>query len=78
MLWVGCANVSDYDATQPAALPSTEAITWHCFATAEVFFWKRLFRKIDTGPAISKLNDVLGKILGAEREITMVEQPPSK
>jgi hypothetical protein len=78
-LWVGCANVSDFDATQPAAdLPSKEAITWHCFATAEVPFWKRLFRKIDTGPATSKLNAVLGKILGAEREITLMEQPQSK
>jgi hypothetical protein len=79
MLWVGCANVSDFDATQPAAdLPSKEAITCHCFATAEVRFWNRLFRKIDTGPATSKLNAVIGKILGAEREITLMEQPQSK
>src|SRR5262245_38288909 len=46
MLWVGCANVTT-DET------STDPIVWHCFATAEVFFWKRLFRTIDTEPALT-------------------------
>jgi hypothetical protein len=78
MLWVGCGNVSDPDATHPAALPLKEAITWHCFVSAEVFFWKRLFRSIDTGPGVSRLDGVLGKILGAEPEITIVEQPQRK
>ena len=48
---------------------------WHCFATAEVFFWKRLFRKVETAPAVSKLNADLGDILRAEPEVTLVEEP---
>ncbi len=76
MLWVGVGNVIDDDATPLGdGPPAKEQVTWHCFATAEVFFWKRLFRKIDTKPALSKLNADLGQILSAEPEITLVEQP---
>jgi hypothetical protein len=76
LLWVGCGNVWDIETAQPRdAPPSTQSVTWHCFATAEVPFWKRIFRRIDTEPAVSKLNDTLGKILRAETDITIVEQP---
>jgi hypothetical protein len=76
LLWVGCGNVWDFDTAQPGdPPPSKESMTWHCFATAEVPFWKRMFRRIDTEPAVSKLNDTLGKILRAETDITIVEQP---
>jgi hypothetical protein len=76
MLWVGCGNVADSDSAQPADdLPAKEAIVWHCFATAEVFFWKRLFRKIDTEPAVAKLHEDLGRILRSEPDITLVEEP---
>jgi hypothetical protein len=68
MLWVGCGNVWDYDKAKPGdAPPSKEAVTWHCFATAEVPFWKRMFGKMNTEPAVSKLNGVLGQILRARR-----------
>jgi hypothetical protein len=50
-------------------------VTWHCFATAEVSFWKRMFQRIDTESAVIKLHDILRKILRAETDITIVEQP---
>lgn len=76
MLWVGCGNVTDYETAQPGdAPPATEAVIWHCFATAEVFFWKRLFRRIETAPAVSKLHADLGEILRAEPAVTLVQEP---
>jgi hypothetical protein len=32
------------------APPSKETATWHCFATADVPFLKRIFGRMDTGP----------------------------
>jgi hypothetical protein len=76
MLWVGCGNMSDHRTAKPGdAPPSKETVTWHCFATAEVPFLKRIFGKMDTGPAVSKLNAVLGEILGSEKEVTLIEEP---
>ena len=76
MLWAGCGNVWDYDTAKPEdAPPFKEAVTWHCFATAEVPFWTRIFGKINTEPAVSKLYSVLGEILRAEPHITLVEEP---
>jgi hypothetical protein len=75
MLWVGCGNVTDYETAQPGDGPPTkDDVIWHCFATAEVFFWKRLFRRIETQPAVSKLYTDLGEILSAEPEITLVQE----
>ena len=74
MLWVGCANVDDI-ADENAGPPRKEDIVWHCFATAEVFFWKRLFKRIDTEPAVAKLNRDLAEILRAEPQITLVPEP---
>jgi hypothetical protein len=75
MLWVGCGSV-DYESAQPGdGPPIKETVVWHCFVTAEVFFWKRLFRKIDTEPAVAKLYADLGQILSAEPEITLVQEP---
>src|SRR5687768_6189747 len=69
MLWVGCGNVTDYDSAQPGdGSPSKEDIVWHCFAIAEVSSWRRLFRKIDTEPALSKLNSDLERILSSESQ----------
>ena len=73
MLWVGCGNVCDYDTAKPDdPAPTKEQVTWHCFATAEVVFWKRLFRKVDTTSAVAKLYADLGNILRAEPEISIV------
>jgi len=76
MLWVGCGNVTDYETAQPGYdPPMKEDVVWHCFATAEVFFWKRLFRKVKTESAVSKLYADLGEILRAEPEVTLVQEP---
>ena len=74
LLWVGCANMTSLSASSDAP-PSKEQLTWHCFATAEVFFWKKLFRKIETEPAVAKLHADLGVILAAEPSITLVPEP---
>jgi hypothetical protein len=75
MLWVGCGNVTDFDAPPEDVPPNKEDIVWHCFVTAEVFFWRRLIKKIDTEPAVAKLHADLGRILAAEPEITLVDEP---
>ena len=74
LLWVGCANMTDLSASSDVP-PPKEQITWHCFATAEVFFWKKLLRKIETEPAVAKLYADLGAILTAEPSITLVAEP---
>jgi hypothetical protein len=80
VLWVGCASLTDDDlagteGAGEAPPPAKEDIVWHCFATAEVFFVKRWLRKIDTQPAVAKLDHDLGEILRAEPEITLVPEP---
>ena len=75
MLWVGCGNVTDYESARPGdGPPAKEDVIWRCIATAEVFFWKRLFRKIETEPAVHKLYADLGEILRAEPQITLVQE----
>ena len=76
MLWVGCSNVTDNNTAEPGdAPPSKEDVIWHCFATAEVLFWKRLFRNVDTGSAVTRLHEDLGRILRSEPAITLVDEP---
>lgn len=73
-LWVGCGNLRDYDTAQPGdGPPAKEDVTWHCFATGEVPFWKRLFQNVDTGQAVSKLHTDLGNILRSDSEIRLVD-----
>jgi hypothetical protein len=74
LLWVGCTNMTDLSAS-PDVLPPKGKITWHCYAAAEVFFWKKLFRKIETEPAVARLHADLGAILAAEPSITLVAEP---
>lgn len=74
LLWVGCANMTDLSAS-PEVPPPKEQITWHCFATAEVPFWKKLFSKIETEPVVAKLKADVGGILAAEPSITLVLEP---
>jgi hypothetical protein len=76
MLWVGCANVADDETAESGdGPPVKENVIWHCFAMAEVFFWRRLFRRIETGPAVSKLHMDLGEILRADPEVILVREP---
>ena len=75
-LWVGCGNSPDYDTAKPGdGPPSKEDVMWHCFAVAEAFFLRRWFSKVDTGPALSKLDADLASILSSEPQITLVAQP---
>lgn len=76
MLWVGCGSMMDDLTDVPDGIPpAKEEVVWHCFAFAEVPFWKKLFAKIDTAPAASRLHADLGRILAAEPRITLVEEP---
>jgi hypothetical protein len=75
MLWVGCGNMTDMELAPDDAPPKKEDVVWHCFVKVEVFFWKRWFRKIDTSPAVSKLHTDLGRMLAADPQITLVEEP---
>ena len=71
MLWVGCGNLDEPD----AAIPPNDEIVWHCFAHAESGFLKRIFGKVDTAPALSRLNRQLHEMLTNEPGITMVGEP---
>ena len=76
MLWVGCGNVVDYDTAQPDdPPPAKEDVVWYCFATAEVSFLKRIFKKPDTSAQVSKLDADLRAILCGEPDIALVAQP---
>jgi len=71
MLWVGCGNVDDSAEDDP----SSSMITWHCFPSAEVPLFKRIFGKQDTSAALSKLDADLRFILSAARTIRWVADP---
>lgn len=73
-LWVGCANMMDFESVHDGT-SNKEDIVWHCFVTAEIPFFKRLFRKIDTASAVSKLNADIARILAAEPQIKLVDEP---
>jgi hypothetical protein len=51
------------------------AIVWHCFAVAEVPFWKRLFRRQDTAVALQKLEEDVGAILLENSDIQLMDEP---
>jgi hypothetical protein len=44
-------------------------------AQVYVPFWKRLFQRVDTGPAVSTLYVDLGTILRSDPEIRLIEHP---
>jgi hypothetical protein len=73
-LFVGCANMWDPNLSHGLP-PNKNEIVWHCFATAETPFWKRLFRRPDTTSAVAKLHEDLGRLLTAESQIQLVEEP---
>ena len=75
MLWIGCANVDDYDtAKEGDPPPGKEDILWTCFVEAEKPLFGRLFKKIDTSQGIRKLTEELKSILEAEPEIKIIEE----
>lgn len=73
-LWIGCGNVTDLE-DDAAAAPAGTEVVWTCFTEAEIPFWKRLFGKPDTGPAIEKLTATLESIFANEPRIQQVPEP---
>ena len=73
-LWVGCGNMMDYGAAREGdPPPAIEDVTWTCFSTAQVPWMKRLLGKVDTAPALAKLDADLEAILRGEARIRLVE-----
>lgn len=76
MLWVGCGNMVDYStAKETDPPPPKEQVTWYCFAMAEIPFFRRLFNKPDTAPALQKLNADLSDILSGDPRISLTGEP---
>ena len=71
LLWVGCGNVDESVDDDP----SNNRVIWHCFSSAEVPLFKRLFTRLDTATALSKLDADLHAILNAEPAIRLVSEP---
>jgi hypothetical protein len=80
-LWIGCGNMrSDlYETVNEEEyknfIPESNSLTWYCFPTVEVPFFKRMFGKTDTTQGFNKLKSELKTILSNEKEIIFVEQP---
>ena len=76
MLWVGCSSLTDYEtAKEDDPPPETEKIIWSCFVTAEVSFFKSIFKKINTEPSLLKLSANLEEIINSEKRITVINEP---
>lgn len=73
-LWLGCSCVLD-DELKEGQLPKKEDIIWHCFATVELPFFKRLFKRVDTTDALAKLKAELLDIIQNEKAIRLVDEP---
>jgi len=58
-LWIGCGNLVDYEyAREGDPPPPKKLLLWNVFATAEVPFFKYLFRsRPDTAAGLEKLTD---------------------
>ena len=75
-LWIGCSSVVDYDTAQTDdPPPNKEDVVWCCFAEAEVPFFKRLFKRINTEPGLRKLKTELLEILNSENGLQIVDEP---
>ena len=74
-LWVGCGSSVDYDTAKPGdPPPPKETIVWYCFPEAELSFWQRFVKRLDTGPALAKLDGDLHNILTSEPNIQLVDE----
>ncbi|MEH6491357.1 hypothetical protein [Halopseudomonas sp.] len=73
-LWVGCSSIMENE-HEEGYVPSKEEITWHCFATAEVPFLKRIFKKIDTREGLAKIQAELMSIINEEPRFKVVQEP---
>jgi len=75
-LWIGCVNLQDYECAKPDdPPPSKEMLLWQAAATAEVPFFKYLFkRKPDVSAGLSKLHEELRRVLESETTIEIVDE----
>ena len=72
-LWVGCGSSPDYGTAKPGDPPlPKESIVWTCFAEAEPSFWQRYVKRLDTAPALERLDSALRDILLNEPGIQML------
>jgi len=75
LLWVGCGSLaSEGISGEPSIEPAGTTRTWHCFPEAEVPFWKRVLRQVDTAPQLERLQSDLNAILSGEPELRLVEE----
>ncbi len=72
-LWVGCGNSDTPEAAQDVELNEDSPIVWRCFVVAEVPLFKRIFSRIDAGPAERQLTEKLHNLLSGESQIRMVD-----
>lgn len=74
-LWLGCANVSNFDSAKPNRTASKkDDMLWYCFPMAEAPFLKRLFRMVDTFPGLKKLDSQLQGILRREPDVELLDE----
>ena len=77
-LWVGIANMDAAPFENPprtAVVPNKQDVVWHCFAVAELAFFKRLFGKgAEVDAARGKLDTTLRAILESEPAIELVPE----
>ncbi|MFN0128220.1 MAG: hypothetical protein ACKV19_16215 [Verrucomicrobiales bacterium] len=73
-VWIGCGPLDDFADgddeadPSPASQASSSDLTEFCvFVTAEPSFFKKLFKRIDTAPAVAKVVEALEKMI-ADRE----------
>jgi len=75
LLWIGCGNQYDSQtASESDPPPPASDLIWQCFTAAEVPFFKRLFKKMDTSQSLVKLDSELSQILKSENSIQFVEE----
>ena len=73
-LWVGVGNM-DPKVAEPGDSDTDPDIIWHCFVSADLPLWARLFRRRQIRLALHKLDAAVGSILAACDEITLVPEP---
>ena len=74
-LWVGCGNMEDFEAGPGDPPPEPESVVWHCFPAAEAPFLARIFRRVDTAPALNRRDADLRQILVSEPAVALVGEP---
>lgn len=78
LLFVGCVSRVDYETDgENDAPPAREELLWHAVPFAEIPFFKRLFKKINTQSGLDKLDSDLREVLAGESDIeVLTEQVP--